>query len=74
MMRLALDTGVGIKIIRREVLPPGCESEVDTDTALPILSYGNGNPLVLGETMWLTVRLGNNRFRSRFLVAEWMTV
>lgn len=48
MMRLALDTGTGLNIIRREALPPGCKNEVETDAACPRLSDENGNPFALG--------------------------
>lgn len=70
----AVDTGDWFNIIRRGAKQPGWDVEVDYDAISPRISDANGNQLSLRESVWLTVRFGNTKFKFKFIVAERIAV
>ena len=73
-LRIALDTGAGFNIIRRAALPYGWEACIDEQAQAPSLCDANGNPLQLGEVVWLHLRLGDATYRVNFIIADRLAV
>lgn len=73
-IRYAFNTGTAFSLIRRNVLPQGCQNAIATDHRPRLLNDASSNPLDLREVVLLTTRFGNMLFRIKFIVAEKMAV
>lgn len=64
----------GFNIIRRSALLPNLEGQVDDKAAPARLWYGNGRPLELSESVWLTARFANTLYRVKFIISKRLAV
>lgn len=63
-------TGTGINLIGRSALPTNLKDKVDLKACPTRFNVSNGIPLMLGESVWLTVILYNTLYRGKLIIPE----